>query len=84
MSKIMRNCHETAPKKCTCGRTLSKPVHGTIPTAHTYYNSRDTGWYIECDCHLVHVWSWHHKSNGCWKIRSSLPLFDSREITIVA
>jgi hypothetical protein len=40
---------------------------------------------ITCsNCHAHYVWSWHKTSNGCWKIRSSLLLFDTNEIVEVA
>jgi len=92
----MRSAVECAPKKCSCGRKLGKPTYG-YPWAHIDTTTRfkfervDYGapirekvWYIKCDCHLRHVWSFHRVSNGCWKIRSDLPLLDTQAVTVIA
>jgi hypothetical protein len=69
-----------APKKCLCGAKLSKPFWGPIPG--TRY--RDNGWQIYCEiCHTHYAWGWHPRVNGCWKIRSDLPLFDTKQIVAV-
>lgn len=41
-------------------------------------------WVMNCRCGRLYVWSYHEESNGCWKIRSPLPLFDSKEIVVIA
>jgi len=71
----MRDALQCAPKRCTCGRRLGKPEYVGRPYGK---------WQIECECHLIHQWGFHEKSNGCWRITSPLPLFNSREITVVA
>lgn len=94
----MRSATECAPKKCRCGLRLSKPTCGYIDECpsmlklgisfpgreHRRMFRSDKIWMIRCTCGVTHVWSWHTKSNGCWKIRSVLPLMDSQEITVVA
>lgn len=74
----MRNAQEAAPKKCLCGRRLGKPQYGKV------LNCRSLVWYIICACHTTYVWSWHPASNGCWKVRDDLPLFDSRQVIAIA
>lgn len=75
----MRNCHECAPTFCRCGRKLPKPIH-------QYLEKPISGktWFIPCKCGIWYVWSFHPHSNGCWKIRSRLPLFDSKEVVAIA
>jgi hypothetical protein len=92
----MQSATECAPRKCQCGRRLAKPTYGYpwLNQANTarfgfewcLYEApiKEKVWHIKCFCGLRHVWSWHHKSNGCWKIRSHMPLFDSQEITVIA
>jgi hypothetical protein len=41
-------------------------------------------WFIKCECHRVYVWSFHERSNGCWIVRSIMPLFDTKEVVVVA
>lgn len=68
----MRNAQQCAPTRCRCGSRLPKP---------TYVKGV---WQMVCTCHTQYVWSFHPISNGCWKIRSDMPLFDSKEIVEVA
>jgi hypothetical protein len=77
----MRSATECAPKKCICGRKLSKPSYKTVSEIS---RSTNGSWQIVCKCHLIYLWSYHPKSNGCWKIRSALPLFDTEQIVVVA
>ena len=91
----MRDATQCAPKSCQCGRRLGKPVHGypeiepkkiaglEWPTqwARTF---RGKIWHMPCQCKRVYVWAFHTKSNGCWMVRSPLPLMDTKEIVVIA
>lgn len=92
----MRSALECAPKKCKCGKRLAKPHHheprlqypklnfGCNQCDEPIISFRDKAWAIKCSCHRFYVWSWHNQSNGCWMIRSHMPLFDTKEIVVVA
>jgi hypothetical protein len=92
----MRSASECAPKTCkVCNRRLEKPRHDFpwIDEKLTKFfgwswcdrNAPITEevWHIKCRCHIVYVWSWHEKSNGCWKLRSDLPLADTKEVVVL-
>jgi len=52
---MVKNALNSAPKVCSCGRRLSKPV--CSPTdAYPYYN-HEPKWHIECLCGIVWLWS---------------------------
>ena len=96
--KRMRSADKCAPKSCTeCGAKLSKPKYGYLwpiefRVSPTYSYDRpaanspvkDQAWHIECKCGLVYHWTSHEVSNGCWKIRSINPLFDSKKVVVIA
>lgn len=75
----MRNAQECAPTYCRCGRKLQKPIHQYLEKP---VNAKV--WFIPCTCGIFYEWAFHPKSNGCWKIRSRLPLWDSKEIIVIA
>lgn len=94
----MRSGTECAPRKCKCGAPLAKPDvrcnryettgyrYGIKDCPiHTYIKEDwDGQWQIRCKCGRDYIWSYHPVSNGCWKIRSPLPLFDTQEIIVIA
>lgn len=93
--KPWRDALQCAPKKCPCGKRLKKPRYGhpwigpgefakkyNFPDALSPV--RGEQWYINCSCARTFVWSFHKESNGCWMVRSILPLFDSKEIVVIA
>lgn len=74
----MRRANDCAPKTCLCGRKLHKPVYAPLkPYAENL-------WHIRCNCHRVFVWGWHKDSNGCWRERHELPLFDTKALIVLA
>jgi hypothetical protein len=96
MKKGLTSARECAPKRCTCGAKLGRPSYG-YPWLNaketTYFGYewcafdapiKEKVWHIKCTCGLRHIWSFHQSSNGCWKVRSDLPLFDSHQILVVA
>jgi len=95
----MRSATECAPKKCRCGQKLAKPTYGyteinpilkarvgidSPSLAHQRLFHNDKVWHIKCKCGVVYVRAFHEQSNGCWMIRSLLPLMDCKEIVVVA
>lgn len=74
----MRSARECIPKHCQCGRKLPPVQYGHL------FNLQGDVHYVVCKCHITYVWTWHPQSNGCWKIRSDMPLFDTREVVVIA
>jgi len=92
----MRSATDCAPKKCVnCRAKLPKPKAGIIIIkkignmpydfrADHPLNNPWNQWHMWCKCGYVYVWSYHETSNGCWKLRHELPLFDPNKIIVVA
>jgi len=96
----MRSAIECAPKTCQCGKRLAKPHYHKRELCFekgTRYmkryckhcdepvKERDDIWATNCPhCKRFYEWGWHDKSNGCWRITSQLPLFNTREIVVIA
>jgi hypothetical protein len=58
---------------------LGTPKYGQPHPGHrgyVWFIAKESGDYLE--------WSWHPTSNGCWRRRSSIPLFDDRKIVAIA
>lgn len=90
-----RGALDCAPARCKCGLRLRRPMHGPCPEVKGYWctilsplRKLEGGgmcWWTDCaKCHTTYVWEWHPESNGCWRIRSRDPLFDTREVIVVA
>lgn len=74
----MRSGLDCAPRRCVCGRKLDKPIYGsTVP-----YGEKRL--HIRCSCSMLYLWSFHPASNGCWKLRHELPLFDEKRVMVIA
>lgn len=84
----MRGAKDCAPHKCDCGMRLGEPEYGRSKIdwalAKWFRDPFHEQWHIHCVCGRDYVWSWHPASNGCWKIRSPLPLFDTKETVVIA
>ena len=57
---------------------LGKPVYG-----RPHPRAREC-WHIPKNGGDYFEWCWHATSNGCWKRRSTLPLFDDHKILAIA
>jgi hypothetical protein len=51
----MRTALTEAPKICTCGRKLKKPVYGSTDASPVYHY--EPRWHIECLCGNVWIWA---------------------------
>jgi hypothetical protein len=96
----MRSATDCAPKRCIYCKHILPPPHvhgGRLSYPSMKWECKYCEELLEIDkicyhnivitcsnCHAHYVWSWHKTSNGCWKIRSSLLLFDTNEIVEVA
>lgn len=93
---ILHGANECAPKTCRCGHKLDKPKHDypwidqklTEALGFSWYDTQapiqNQCWHISCVCGVTYIWGWHEQSNGCWRIRSNLPLMDSQEVVVIA
>jgi hypothetical protein len=90
----MKDAMKSAPTICIdCGKKLDKPRYGfpwtdaklTAKFGFDWVDKKapikEKVWHIHCkNCCTSYVWSYCKETNGCWKIRSFYPLWDTAEI----